>query len=51
LLNIVLSKDYSIKDKVWESLMEDGSFKADPITYIEMTKKMDLEKLQIKVCT
>lgn len=29
--------------------MEDGSFKADPITYHEMRKKMDLEKFQIEV--
>lgn len=51
LLNIVLTKaDYSNKENVWEAIMEDGSFKADPITYIEMMKKMDLEKLQMKVC-
>ncbi|KAL4097971.1 hypothetical protein QTP88_022650 [Uroleucon formosanum] len=49
LLNIVLTKaDYSNKENVWEAIMEDGSFKADPITYIEMMKKMDLEKLQMK---
>lgn len=29
--------------------MEDGSFRADPITYHEMRKKMDLEKFQIEV--
>ncbi|XP_008181267.1 nudC domain-containing protein 2 isoform X1 [Acyrthosiphon pisum] len=50
LLNIVLTKaDYSNKENVWEAIMEDGSFKADPITYIEMMKKMDLEKLQMKI--
>lgn len=50
MLNIVLSKaDFSEKEIVWEAIMKDGSFKADPITYIEMSKKMDLEKLQIKV--
>lgn len=31
--------------------MEDGSYKADPITYHEMRKKMDLEKFQIEVIT
>lgn len=51
LLNIVLTKaDFSEKEIVWEAIMKDGSFKADPLTYIEMSKKMDLEKLQIKVC-
>ncbi|XP_026808076.1 LOW QUALITY PROTEIN: nudC domain-containing protein 2-like [Rhopalosiphum maidis] len=49
LLNIVLTKaDFSEKEIVWEAIMKDGSFKADPLTYIEMSKKMDLEKLQIK---
>jgi len=51
LLNIVLTKaDFVKKEIVWESLMEDGTFKADPITYHEMRKKMDLEKFQIEVC-
>ena len=51
MLNIVLTKaDFSNKEIVWEAIMEDGSFKADPLTYIEMMKKMDLEKLQMKVC-
>lgn len=50
LLNIVLAKaDYVKKEIVWEALMEDGSFRADPITYHEMRKKMDLEKFQIEV--
>lgn len=31
--------------------MEDGLFRADPITYHEMRKKMDLEKFQIEVPT
>lgn len=51
LLNIVLAKaDFVKKEIVWESLMVDGSFRADPITYNEMRKKMDLEKFQIEVC-
>lgn len=50
LLNIVLAKaDFIKKEIVWEALMEDGSYKADPITYHEMRKKMDLEKFQIEV--
>ncbi|VVC24872.1 Hypothetical protein CINCED_3A014389 [Cinara cedri] len=50
LLKIILIKaDYIKKEIVWESLLEDGSFKADPITYIEMKKKIDLEKFQIEV--
>jgi len=49
LLNIVLAKaDFVKKEIVWESLMEDGSFRADPITYNEMRKKLDLEKFQIE---
>lgn len=53
LLKIILTKaDYIKKEIVWESLLEDGSFKADPVTYIEMKKKIDLEKFQIEVmCT
>jgi len=51
LLNIVLAKaDFIKKEIVWESLMEDGSFRADPIIYHEMRKKLDLEKFQIEVC-
>lgn len=50
LLNIVLAKtDFVKKEIVWEALMEDGTYKADPITYHEMRKKMDLEKFQIEV--
>lgn len=50
LLNIVLAKaDYVRKEVVWESLMEDGSYKADPLTFHEMRKKIDLEKFQIEV--
>lgn len=50
LLNIVLAKTDFVKNEiVWEALLEDGSFRADPITYHEMRKKMDLEKFQIEV--
>ncbi|XP_015375883.1 PREDICTED: nudC domain-containing protein 2-like [Diuraphis noxia] len=50
LLNIVLTKaDCSDKQNFWEAILEDGSFKADPLTCIEMMKKMDLEKLQMKI--
>jgi len=41
--------DCSDKENCWEAILEDGSFKADPLTCIEMMKKMDLEKLQMKV--
>lgn len=41
--------DYVKKEIVWEALLEDGSYRADPITYQEMRKKMDLEKFQIEV--
>ncbi|XP_050420908.1 nudC domain-containing protein 2-like isoform X2 [Adelges cooleyi] len=50
LLNIVLTKaDYIKNEIVWEALMEDKSFKADPLTFHEMRKKMDLEKFQIEI--
>ncbi|XP_050543633.1 nudC domain-containing protein 2-like isoform X2 [Daktulosphaira vitifoliae] len=50
LINIVLTKaDYIKKEIVWEALMEDKSFMADPLTFIEMRKKMDLEKFQIEI--
>ncbi|PSN42495.1 hypothetical protein C0J52_09796 [Blattella germanica] len=49
LLNIVLAKaDVTLKDEIWESLLEGEMFKPDPLTLHEMRKKMDLEKFQIE---
>ncbi|CAH0383085.1 unnamed protein product [Bemisia tabaci] len=49
LLNIVLPKaDYAAKDIIWSSLMEDGTYAPDALTFHEMRKKLDLEKFQIE---
>ncbi|KAJ9600785.1 hypothetical protein L9F63_001065 [Diploptera punctata] len=48
LLSIVLAKaDVTLKDEIWESLLE-NDYKPDPYTLHEMRKKMDLEKFQIE---
>lgn len=50
MLNIVLPKaDYSAKEIIWEALLADGQYKPDPITLLEMRKKIDLEHFQIEV--
>lgn len=49
LLNIVLAKaDVSLKDEIWESLLEGGVYQPDPFTLHEMKKKLDLERFQIE---
>ncbi|XP_052126801.1 nudC domain-containing protein 2 [Frankliniella occidentalis] len=49
LLDIVLSKSNTFKqDEIWESLMEDGSYKPDPLVFHEMRKKLDLERFQLE---
>lgn len=49
-MNIVLPKaDYSKKEIIWEALLGDGQYRPDPITLIEMRKKIDLEHFQIEV--
>lgn len=50
LLNIVLPKaDYAAKEIVWEALLADRTYQADPYTFNEMRKKLDLEKFQVEV--
>jgi len=50
LLNIVLAKaDVSLKDEIWESLLEGGVYQPDAYTLHEMRKKLDLERFQIEV--
>jgi len=50
LLNIVLGKaDVSLKDEIWESLLEGGVYQPDANTLHEMRKKLDLERFQIEV--
>ncbi|KAK3912356.1 NudC domain-containing protein 2 [Frankliniella fusca] len=49
LLDIVLSKSNTFKqDEIWESLMEDGCYKPDPLVFHEMRKKLDLERFQLE---
>jgi hypothetical protein len=50
LLNIVLAKaDVSLKDEIWESLLEGSVYQPDAYTLHEMRKKLDLERFQIEV--
>lgn len=52
LLSIVLPKaDFAGKEIIWEALMDSGQYHADPLTFHEMRKKLDLEKFQIEVFT
>ncbi|XP_022695125.1 nudC domain-containing protein 2-like isoform X3 [Varroa jacobsoni] len=47
-VTVLLVKAQSAKSEdVWSSLLED-EFKADPMTLMEMMKKLDLEKFQIE---
>lgn len=49
ILDIILSKaEYQGKDTLWDSLLKDGSFCPDPLTLLEMRKKLDLEKFQLE---
>lgn len=50
LLNIVLAKaDVTLKDEIWESLLEGDMYKPDPFTLHMMRQKLDLERFQIEV--
>ncbi|KAJ1530387.1 hypothetical protein ONE63_005296 [Megalurothrips usitatus] len=49
LLDIVLSKTDTFKqDAIWESLLEDGGYKPEPLVFHEMRKKLDLERFQLE---
>ncbi|XP_066999657.1 nudC domain-containing protein 2 [Anabrus simplex] len=48
-LTIVLAKaNHSLKEEIWESLLENHGFQPDMLTLHEMRKKFDLEKFQIE---
>lgn len=50
MLNIVLAKaDVTLKDEIWESLLEGDMYKPDAFTLHEMRQKLDLERFQIEV--
>ncbi|PNF21573.1 NudC domain-containing protein 2 [Cryptotermes secundus] len=49
LLSIVLAKaDVTLKDEIWESLLEGDMYKPDPLTLHKMRQKLDLERFQIE---
>ncbi len=50
MINIVLPKaDYTKKEIIWEALMDDRRYEPDPLTLLEMRKKIDLEHFQNEV--
>jgi hypothetical protein len=49
-LNIVMAKaDITVKDEIWESLLEGYIYQPDALTLHKMRQKLDLERFQIEV--